>query len=123
MTKQQLKELNDWLDVEIEKYSDAIKDESNIHDEACLHSFQRMKEKINEITNIYNLIPLTKEVADKFILNCLSDKSEGDVNFKTINEIKDYIKNKGFKHCLDVGFYWEISPEGDDYWRKIYDNL
>ena len=129
MNTDRLKELNDWLDTEIEKYSEISAAESDIFDEACIISFRRVKEKINELTNInddeiYELIPLIKrEIVDKFIKNCLSDRSEGDIKFKTIYEIKDYIKNMGFAACLGLGFYWETSPEGDKYWREIYDNL
>lgn len=120
MNTTQLKELTDWLDAEIKKYTADNLDESDIHDEACLVSFQRVKEKINEIYNsqIYELIPLDKEIADKFISNCLKIGK-----FHSINGIISSIEHNGFRCTLFEAFDWESSPEKGKYWFYIHNKL
>lgn len=86
------------------------------------------KEKL-EYPNIYNqykiifeLVPLERDIAKKFIINSLS-ADNGIIDFKTVNEIEEYIKLYGFKQCLFNAFSWELSPEKDKFWKEIYESL
>lgn len=67
---------------------------------------------------LYSIIPLDRETADKFISNCLKDGK-----FSTFESICFAIHDHEFKDVLDIAFFWDESPEGDDFWRSIHDSI
>lgn len=74
----------------------------------------------NEVEiELYDLIPLDRETADKFIHNCLFGFSP-DIKIESKEHILSYIKENGFSKTLRLAFLWYESDERYDYWLKIY---
>lgn len=55
---------------------------------------------------------LPKEIAEKAIENTITLNS----NPKTL-----YDKEESFRYSLATSFMWSETPEGHEYWSKIYD--
>ena len=62
----------------------------------------------------------------KWRVNCKSKRENPDSSLETREKrVESYLNYEGYttSEIVDIAFTWENTPEGEEYWLKIYNEL
>lgn len=132
LSNQKIKELQLWLSDKIhyyeEKANKADRLTTGLINNSIKVSFEEVQNKLNELLlepetidkmkeELYPLIPLEKELADKFINNTFEYSSHDFVSLRS--DLESY----KFHEVLHGAFSFLCAPEGHDFWYNLYLSL